>query len=133
MKGVKAVPPGSPPLVKAQKVPPVAAVLSSTFPPGRLAALRSPVAVTAANGVIFRLDPSGQEVMKGAAREKTDRTPRGVSNGEGTATILEAARMNVWWRASTVRISPAVVRIAGDLSRGAAPRYLKDVSWELIS
>lgn len=92
---MKAVPPGSPPLVKAQKVPPVAAVCSSTFPPGRAAALTSPVEVTAANGVILRLDPSGQEVIKGAAREKTDRIPRGVSKGDGTAVILEAARMKV--------------------------------------
>lgn len=69
-----------------------------------------------------RLEPSGQESMKPAARVKTERIPRGVSKAEGTAATLEAVRMNVWWRDSTVTISAATVRIPGALTRGAAPR-----------
>lgn len=76
----------------------------------------------AAKGWTLRFEPSGQEVMKPAAREKTERTPRGVSNAEGTAAVLDAVRMNVWWRASTVTISAATVRIDGVVISGAAPR-----------
>jgi hypothetical protein len=32
--------------------------------------------------------------------------------------------MKVWWRASTVTISAATVKIPGLETRGAAPRYL---------
>lgn len=60
--------------------------------------------------------------MKGAAREKTLRIPRGVSKAEGTAETLDAVRMNVWWRDSTVTISAATVRIALLWTKGAAPR-----------
>jgi hypothetical protein len=54
------------------------------------------VMVMAGKGWIARLDPEGQEVMKPAARVKTDRTPSGVSKAEGMAADLEAVRMNVW-------------------------------------
>jgi len=79
--------------------------------------------VIGAKGWMLRFEPSGHEVMKSAAREKTDRTPRGVSKGEGTAEVLAAVRMNVWWRDSTVTISAATVRIEGSDINGAAPRY----------
>lgn len=46
-------------------------------------------------GVTARLEPSGQDAMNPAARLKTERTPRGVSNADGTAITWEAARMNV--------------------------------------
>lgn len=78
----------------------------------------------AAKGWTLRFEPSGQEVMKPAAREKTERTPRGVSNAEGTAAEREAERMKVWWRASTVTIEAATERMEGVFIRGAAPRYL---------
>lgn len=80
--------------------------------------------VRAGNGVMARLEPDGQESMKPAAREKTARIPRGVSKAEGIAAAWEAIRMNVWWRASTVTISAATVRMPADLTRGAAARYL---------
>jgi hypothetical protein len=81
--------------------------------------------VMAVRGLMFRFEPSGQEEMKPAARVKTFWTPRGVSKGDGTATALEAVRMKVWWRASTVTISAAIVRILGSDTSGAAPRYLR--------
>lgn len=48
------------------------------------------------NGVIFRFDPSGQEDIRGAASENTERTPRGVSNAEGMAADFERVRIRVW-------------------------------------
>jgi hypothetical protein len=51
--------------------------------------------VSDVKGVIFRFEPDGQDEMKPAARVKTLRTPRGVSNGDGTATTLDAVRMKV--------------------------------------
>ena len=51
--------------------------------------------VAAGKAVIARLDPCGQEAMNGAAREKTERMPSGVSNADGMATTLLAARMKV--------------------------------------
>lgn len=82
--------------------------------------------VMAGNGVIARLEPAGQELMKALASVKTERTPRGVSKAEGMACALVAVRMKVWWRASTVTIWAATERIARDLTSGAAPRYLQD-------
>lgn len=90
--------------------------------PATAAALTSLVRATEGKGVTARLEPVGHEAMKPAARVKTERTPRGVSKAEGMAVILEAARMKVWWRASTVTISAAVVRMLLDWTRGAAPR-----------
>lgn len=49
--------------------------------------------VAAGKGVMARLDPCGQDAMKGAARLKTDRIPRGVSNADGMATTFVAVRM----------------------------------------
>ena len=73
-------------------------------------------------GVILRLEPSGQELMKPAAREKTARMSRGVSKAAGMAMALDAVRMRVWWRASIVTMLAATERMAGSLTRGAAPR-----------
>lgn len=53
------------------------------------------VSVAAGNAVMARLEPCGQDAMKGAAREKTDLIPRGVSNADGIAVTLVAARMKV--------------------------------------
>jgi hypothetical protein len=89
-----AVPPGTPPFVNAQKVAPVA-VLATASLASALISAAAVVEVMAGNGVILRLEPSGHDVMKGAARLKTERGPRGVSNGEGTATALEATRIKV--------------------------------------
>jgi len=90
--------------------------------PGIAAGLAGGAMVAAGKGVMARLDPCGQDAMKGAAREKTDRIPRGVSKAEGIAITLVAVRMKVEWRDSTVAIDAAVDRMAGFLRRGAAPR-----------
>ena len=74
--------------------------------------------------MIARFEPVGQVEMNPAARPKIERIPRGVSKAEGTAADLEATRMNVWWRDSTVTIEAATERMEGVLRRGAAPRYL---------
>lgn len=58
-------------------------------------ALAAVVEVMAGKGLMARFDPSGQAVMKGAAREKTARVPRGVSKGFGTAATLVRVRMRV--------------------------------------
>lgn len=58
-------------------------------------ALAAVVDVIAGKGVMARFEPSGQEVMNGAAREKTARVPRGVSKGLGTAATLVRVRMRV--------------------------------------
>jgi hypothetical protein len=80
------------------------------------------VIVIAANGVTAKLEPEGQEEMNPAAREKTERIPRGVSKAEGTAIALEATRINVECRASTVTISAATTRLDAVVIKGAAPR-----------
>ncbi len=41
----------------------------------------------------------------------------------GAAATLLATRMKVWWRASMVRMEPAVERMPASVRRGAAPRY----------
>lgn len=51
--------------------------------------------VKAANGVMARLDPDGQDEIKPAARVKTARIPRGVSKADGMAACFEAVRMKV--------------------------------------
>lgn len=122
-KGVKAVPPGTPPLVNAQNVAPEAVVLnwrtsSALIPEAEF------VIVIEGFAAILRFEPVGQDVMKPAARVKTFFTSSGVSKADGTAATLEAARMKVWWRASTVTISAATVKTAGLDTSGAAPRYL---------
>lgn len=122
-KAVKAVPPVCPPLVNAQNVPVVAALTSLICCPAATVACAPGAMVRAENGVMARLEPLGQDVMKPAASVKTERIPRGVSKAEGMAAALEAVRMKVWWRASTVTISAATVRTAGEVRRGAAPRY----------
>jgi len=58
-------------------------------------ALAAVVEVTAGKGLMTRLLPAGQEVMNGAAREKTARTPSGVSKGFGTAATFDKTRINV--------------------------------------
>lgn len=126
-KGVKAVPPGTPPFVNAQKVAPCAGELRDKTSSALMLEAELLI-VMAGSGLMFRFEPEGQEEMKPAARVKTFCTPRGVSNADGTATALAAVRMNVWWRASTVTISAATVRIAGLETKGAAPRYLEQVS-----
>jgi hypothetical protein len=94
VKGVKAVPPGTPPLVNAQNVAPVAVVLNC-----RTVSAVIPVAefvmVIAGLAMILRFEPLGHEVMKPAARVKTFLTPRGVSKADGTARTLDAVRMKV--------------------------------------
>ena len=130
VKAVNAAPPGSPPLRNAQFVAPVAVVVSCRLLPAGMTPLTAAGAVVpvvwvrAAKGVMARLEPVGQDEMKPAARVKTPRIPSGVSNAEGMAAAFDAVRMNVWWRASTVTISAATVRIPGVLTRGAAARYL---------
>jgi len=131
--GVNALPPGKPPLVNEQKVPPVAVVESCTVAPATTAADALPVMVTAAKGVMSRLEPVGHEVMKPAARVKTERMPSGVSKAEGTAATFEAVRMKVWWRDSTVTIWAATDKMPADWMRGAAPRYLFYISFALVS
>lgn len=96
--GVKALPPDKPPLVNAQAVAPVAVLVKPIDWP----ALRDCEAVAAGsiviegNGVIARFEPWGHELMNVAASVKTERTPSGVSNGEGIAWARLAVRMNVW-------------------------------------
>jgi hypothetical protein len=124
VKGANAVPPGVPPFTNPQNVALVAVEVSFISDPAAAAAGAPAAIVSAGKGVMRRFDPEGHDLMNPAARVKTARMPRGVSKGEGTAATLEAVRMNVWWRASTVTISAATVRIAGFLTRGAAPRYL---------
>jgi hypothetical protein len=75
-----------------------------------------------------RLEPEGQDDMNAEARVKTERTPRGVSKGEGTAADFVAVRMKVWWRDSTVTICAATERMAELFTKGAAPRYLSSMS-----
>ncbi len=60
--------------------------------------------------------------MNGAASVKTERTPSGVSKAEGMGRELEAVRMKVWCRASTVAIEAALPRMVEEFRRGAAPR-----------
>jgi hypothetical protein len=108
--------------VNAQNVPPAACVLSWTDAPATAAALTSPLMETATKGVTARLEPVGHEEMKPAASVNTERMPRGVSKAEGTAATFEAVRMKVWWRASTVTISAATVKIPAAWMSGAAPR-----------
>lgn len=126
VNGTNAVPPNCPAFVNAQNVAPVAVLDNARLWPAVKAAVALPAPaamVTAGNPVIAKLDPVGHEEMKPAARVKTLRTPRGVSNGDGMAAALEATRMNVWWRASIVTIEAATLKIAGLFSSGAAPRY----------
>lgn len=126
MNGANAAPPGWPPLRNAHAIAPVAAEDNCTEAPAATFAWAGApaVMVRAGKGVIAKLEPDGHEEMKPAAREKTARMPRGVSKGPGMAAALEAVRMKVLWRASTVTISAATVRIPGVLTRGAAARYL---------
>jgi hypothetical protein len=93
-KGVKAVPPGTPPFVNAQKVAPCAGELRDKTSSALMLDAELLI-VIAGSGLMFRFEPAGQEVMKPAARVKTFCTPRGVSNADGTATALAAVRMNV--------------------------------------
>lgn len=86
VNGTKMVPPGAPPLVKAQKLAPDADVLSCKVTPMATAFAAGEDMVMGGNGVMARFEPVGQESMKPAARVKTLRIPRGVSNALGTAT-----------------------------------------------
>lgn len=126
VKGTKAaVPDASPPATNAHSVAPVAAVVTGMLVPAGIVAGRAAVPavrVRAGKGVMAKLAPAGQLEMKPAARVKTARIPSGVSNALGMAVALDAVRMNVWWRDSTVTISAATVRIPADLTRGAAAR-----------
>ncbi len=54
-----------------------------------------PVKVSAGKGVTARFEPDGQEEMKPAARVKTARMPRGVSNADGIAAALDAVLIKV--------------------------------------
>ncbi len=118
--GTKTLPPNSPPLVKAQCVAPLVELVICNTSLALMEALL--LAVSAEKGVICRLEPDGQDLMNGAARVKIWRGLRGVAKGEGIAAALEAVRMKVWWRASTVTISAATVRTAPLVTKGAAPR-----------
>ena len=88
--------------MNAQNVAPEEAVLDKArlFPATKLAVAfppaAPPAAVKAGNAVIARLDPLGHDEMKPAARVKTLRMPRGVSNAEGMAAAFDATRMKVW-------------------------------------
>lgn len=73
---------------------PVAVVLTWSLASALISAA-AVVLVIAGKALIWRFEPVGQEVMKPAAREKTLRTPRGVSKAEGTAADLDAVRMKV--------------------------------------
>ena len=102
MKGTKAAPPAWPPLTKAHELAPVAVVVTATEVPAAIVpfaeaagAVAPGVIVNAANGVIAKFDPEGQDEMKPAARVKTARMPRGVSKAEGIAACFEAVRMKV--------------------------------------
>lgn len=53
------------------------------------------ISASAGNAVILRLDPSGQDEIRGAASEKTDRTPSGVSKAEGMAAVLASVLIKV--------------------------------------
>ncbi len=91
-KGEKTVPPGMPPVVKAQCVAPAAASLWSwTVAPAATAVALAPAAMErVGKAVRIRFEPSGQLVMKGAASEKTCLGDRGVSKAWGTAMPLLA-------------------------------------------
>lgn len=99
VNGVKAAPPGWPPLTNAHEVAPVAVVLTWTEVPAAIvpaADAGAPAVMDKAeNGVMAKLDPDGQEEMKPAARVKTPRMPSGVSKADGIAAVLEAVRMKV--------------------------------------
>lgn len=94
VKGVNAVPPGTPPLVNAQKVAPCADVLNRRTSSALIPTAEF-VMVMEGLAFIFKFEPVGQEAMKPAARVKTFFGPRGVSKADGTAAILEAVRMKV--------------------------------------
>lgn len=70
----------------------------------------------------MRFELGGQDFINGAASVKTERTLREVSKAEGMGRELEAVRMKVWCRASTVAIEAALLRIVDEFRRGAAPR-----------
>jgi hypothetical protein len=81
-------------------VAPVAVVVRVNLVPAPMPAVpleAAPVGaiVSVGKAVILRFEFVGQELMRGAASEKTERTPSGVSNADGMAAALEAMRMNV--------------------------------------
>jgi hypothetical protein len=85
-------------LTNAQLVAPVAVEVTAKLVPAAMVAggaAAPAVIVRAGKGVIARLEPAGQDEMKPAARVKTARMPRGVSNAEGMAAAFEAVRMKV--------------------------------------
>jgi len=61
--------------------------------------------------------------MNGVARETTSLKSSGTSKAWGAGFRFCAARMRLLWRASTVRMLPAAVRVRSSAMLAAAPRY----------